>query len=143
MGCFFKKMGFQKQRRQEAEEADPEVRYTYTLLELSETGSTWCLLNSEGDTVTLDFQGQIHICIWPNKEAALKFGELQPNDGDVPYEIKKKELFKKLQYLMDKPAYAFAVYPTRNDLWVTSTANLLNDIKGESLQLKPKSMKGL
>ena len=141
MKHLFLKIGFQSQLSSTKEEdmkfQPPDIRYEYFLQEIVRTNLAWCLFDGENETITLDFQNHIHICIWPSEEAAKDFGKLSPEEISIPHELSSKEFLEKVQALAADPTYLFAVYPTDQDLWIVSPQTLLNDLEGAQMELMP------
>lgn len=141
MKHLFLKTGFQKHlssaKENNMEFQPPDLRYEYFLQEIVRTNFAWCLFDGEKDTVTLDYQNHIHICIFPSEEAAKKFGELSPEEISIPHKVSLKEFLGKAQQLAAEPMYYFAVYPTEKDLWIVSPQELLNDLEDTQMELMP------
>ncbi len=143
MKHIFSNFGFQAGKLSEdtMEQQSAETRYDYTLQMLSRGNSVWCLLDAERETVTLDFQDCVHVCIWPSKEAAQKYAELTPEQKSIPYEITIEEFRKTTRELASDPQYRYAVYPTNQDLWIIEPETLLSELEDTERQLVPEQQR--
>lgn len=105
-----------------------EIRYQETVRMIAAQGHGWCLLDESEETATLDFDGYVHVCIWPSKEAAEAFAD----DGENPFQIPMEDLLETAEELAEDPSCRFAVYPTQEDLWIVSPDTLLEDLTPKS-----------
>ncbi len=130
MKHLFTHLGFQKANTADhIEHRSAGTRYRYTLELLSQGCSAWCLLDEGKETITLDFDGCIHVCIWPSREAAQKYADLAPDEKSTPREIPISEFLETTRNLSSDPQYLYAVYPTQQDFWIIKPGSMLSDLK--------------
>lgn len=129
----FQKLGFWELAQSAGLEL-PEERYQRTLQALLTNKVIWCLLDETDETITLDFQEKIHVCIWPDEASAQEFARLEPDSACTPHPIALEAFLQTARQLAADPIYRFAVYPTDQDLWIVEPEALLSDLYSDSMQ---------
>jgi len=105
--------------------ASAQKRYKHFKTYVADFGSVWLLSNEEGFT-TLDFDGHIHMLVWPSKEFAEAF------DGEeTSIEIEIHDFCKRCEEIKEQKEIRFMVFPNHEDGYIAETEELLNDILEE------------
>lgn len=117
-----------------------QQRYELTLRTIAAQAEAWYLRDAGGDTLTFDFGGKIHVCIWPTKESAQRYlDETRSRDQVCP--IPYGELLKTVANLAGDSAYRLAVYPAGKDFWVIEPETFLEDLKNTAEQAETQEEK--
>lgn len=101
--------------------ASPEKRYKNFLNTVADLEEVW-LLYSEDGYVTIDFDGFIHILLWPQKE----FCECFMSENEKPLSIETHEFLEKCKDL--DSTIRFMVFPTDINSYVVTAKQLYSDI---------------
>lgn len=103
--------------------ASPEKRYKSFLNTVADLQQVWLLGNDEGETTTFDFDGYIHIALWPREEFCYLL-KTQEHEKPISMEIHD---FLDACMAFDE-SIRFMVFPTTKDSYIVSTADLCADI---------------
>ena len=101
--------------------ASPEKRYKSFLNTVVDMEEVW-ILDSEEGCATLDFDGYIHILLWPRKEVC----ECLRTEGETPLSVGIDEFLEEFDKL--GPNERFMIFPTEEDGYSVSADKLYADI---------------
>ena len=105
--------------------ANAEKRYKHFISTVSDMGSVWLLSNEDG-YYTIDFDGYIHLLVWPSREFAVAF-----DSNDYPVEVEIHEFFERCKDLDIHKEIRFMVFPNKIDAYIIDSQGLLKDILEE------------
>ena len=105
--------------------ASAEKRYKHFKTYVADRGSVWMLSNEEGFT-TMDFDGYIHLLVWPSREFAVEFDK-----EDTPVEIEVHDFCQRCEEIVGQKEIRFMVFPNHEDCYIVETDELLEDILEE------------
>jgi len=102
--------------------APPEKRYKSFLNTVADLEVVW-FLSSEQGYATYDFDGFIHVLVWPRKE----FCDFMMSEDEKPECMGIRDFLEKCRTL-DEPI-RFMVFPTQIDSYVVTVTQLCADIE--------------
>ena len=101
--------------------ASPEKRYKNFLNTVTDLEEVW-LLSSKNGYATVEFDGFIHILLWPQKE----FCKCVFSEDEKPCSFEIHEFLEKCKNLDN--SIRFMVFPTEVDSYVVTAEQLYSDI---------------
>lgn len=105
--------------------APARKRYKHFKTYVADWGSAWMLSNEDG-FATMDFDGYIHLLVWPSKEFAMEF-----DSEDTPVEIEVHDFCQRCEEMKGQKEIRCMVFPNHVDGYIVETEELLNDILEE------------
>lgn len=109
-----------------AAELSDEERYDYTLRQIARNRAAWLLADGEGGGISMELGGKECICIWPEACYAEQFA--QGEEGVKPKRIALDDLLDVLEEMQSEEETAFAVFPTKKDVYVAPTDTFYDDL---------------
>ena len=108
-----------------AEELSDEERYDYTVRQIARSRAAWLLADGDAGGISMELGGKECICIWPEADFAADFAQ---DDVLKPKRIDLDDLLDVLEEMTSDEGTAFAVFPTRRDVYVASTGSFYEDL---------------
>lgn len=132
--------GFQE-KSDTAVPMDSEERYGYAIEQILKAKTAWTLCAEDGESIVMDVQGKECICLWPDREAVVRFLQKVPAEDGLPYQVGLEELISVAKELRKSKQEAFTVYPTAEGGYVVSPQCLYEDLTGKNCILKPRGIR--
>ena len=108
-----------------AVELSDEDRYDYTLRRIVRSRAAWLLAGEDSGGASMELGGKECICIWPEADFAADFAQ---DDELKPKRINLDDLLDALEEMTSEEGTAFAVFPTRRDVYVALAGSFYENL---------------